>query len=63
MNGIYEGLRGHAAKNTALLGELIARAEQVRKSDGSRDTRPFTDLERTLIALISDFHTYIKPLN
>jgi hypothetical protein len=44
VNGIYEGLRGHAAKNTALLGELIARAEQVRMSDASRDTRPFADL-------------------
>jgi hypothetical protein len=61
VNGIYEGLRGHAAKNTALLGDLIARAEKVRKSDASRETGPFTDLERALIALISDFQPDIKP--
>jgi hypothetical protein len=60
MNGIYEGLRGHAEKNTALLGELIARAEKVRKNDASRDIGPFTDLECALIALISDFQPDIK---
>jgi hypothetical protein len=33
----------------------------VRKSDASRDTGPFTDLERALITLISDFQPDIKP--
>jgi hypothetical protein len=61
VKSIYEALRGHAGKNTALLGELIARAENIRKSETSRDTGPFTDLEHALIALISDFQPDGKP--
>jgi len=60
VTGIYEGIYDHAKKNAALLTELIDRAERVRRDDTRRDNEVFGRVERTLIALISEFQAEVK---
>ena len=60
VTGVYEGLFEHAKKSAALLTDLTARAEQARKLDAYRVNRPFSELERALIALISEFRPAVK---
>lgn len=60
MTGVYEELHEHAKKNAGLLKDLIARVDQARKPDAYRNNRPFAEIERVLVALISEFRPAVK---
>lgn len=58
--GMFEELYEYAKKNSALLSELIGRAERAWKDGTVRDNQAFTRLERVLVALISEFRPDVK---
>ena len=60
VTGIYEGIYDQAKKNVGLLTDLLARAEQARKDDAARDNEVYGRIERTLIALVSEFRAEAK---
>ena len=60
VRGIYEGFAEHAKKHAALLTELIGGAEQAKKADAGRDNESFAQIERALVALISEFRANVQ---
>jgi hypothetical protein len=60
VTGIYEAIYDHVKNNAALLTEQLVRAERARRDDTSRDNEVFGKIERTLIALISEFKAEAK---
>lgn len=61
VTGAYEAFFEHAKKHASLLDSLIAQAERSRRNEKVRDDRVFGEIERVLIALVTECRPAVTP--